>query len=265
MRIPKLALLLALTLSFVAENTAQAAMVDGFTDCEVKQLATYWGVSPKKSAKRVKKAMKTGDKVFWGDYAQAKYTPASCTFDDTGLTYADAESLAQYWGLGDPFAAKKFVEEKVATGGMDFVWAALSDASGGGKKFEDPDAEPLAAFWASQFHYCDARMLADFWGTDAYNGKVSIGYKVMDGSPDQLAYLQGQLAQGRTLAQQRGAACQFIELNYTYDDAAMMAQLWRTGVDQAKTRMSDLVGHGRDGEIRQQLAIARQNMAVPPR
>lgn len=260
MRIPKLALLLALSLSFALETTAEAAMVDGFTDCEVKQVAGYWGVSPKKGAKRIKKAMKTGDKMFWNDYAQAKYMPAACTFDDTGLTYADAELLAGYWGMTDPYAAKQFVEEKAAAGSIDFVWAALSDASGGGKKFEDPDAAPLAAFWASTFHYCDARMLAEFWGVDAYNGKVSIGYKLMDGSPDQLAYLQGELAQGRTAAQQRGAACQFVELNYTYDDAAMMAQLWRTGVEEAKTRMGDLVGRGRDGEIRQQLAIARQNM-----
>ena len=190
--------------------------------------------------------------------------PANCTFDDIGLTYTDAELLATYWGLPSASDAKKFVEEKAATGGVDFVWAALSDASSNGKKYDvDPDQEPLAAFWASQFHYCDARILAEFWGTDAHNGKVSIGYKLLDGSPDQLAYLQGELARGRTMAQQRGATCQFVELNYTYDDAAMMAQLWRTGVDEAKTRMSDLVGRGRDGEIRQQLAIASRNMGVP--
>jgi hypothetical protein len=259
MRIPKLALLLAMFLPF----TAEAAMVEGFTDCEVKQAAAYWGVSPKKGAKRVKKALKTGDKSFWADFGNAKYTPADCRFADTGLTTQDAEVLAQYWGFGaDVAGAKGFVEQKAAMGAMDMVWMALSDASYAGKKYDesyvDPDQDALTAFWSSTYHYCDARLLADFWGIDAYSGKITIGNKLKWGDAEELAYLQGQLAQGRTIAQQRGTSCQFYELNYTYDDAAMMAQLWRTDVSTAKTRMSDLVARGRDGEIRQQLGIARQ-------
>lgn len=246
---------LVVLLALSAWGTAQASSLDNYvTKCEVKQIAAEWKMSIGQAKKELKREIAKGDKSYYSALDSAAYMPANCRFSETGLLRSDAETLAGLWGTDVPGAMRN-IEQKFANGDGKLV----RDALAGKMPPTDwkADADEAGRFFASNYHYCDARVLADLWGIDVYSGKKLIGRKLNWGDPATMSYLEGELARGRAQAAAAGHPCEFVELSYSYDDATTLASVWGVPVEQAKTRMADMVMKGRDGELRQQIAMRR--------
>ena len=108
-----------LLLAYAPKNSEQAAAEKffglGYTYCDAKVLAAFWGEATPYAAK-----VRLGDKMLrWGAAEAHAYVPAAraqalqqpeaqlpCSFEDGGYTYDDAVLLAAYWGKSEPWGAK---------------------------------------------------------------------------------------------------------------------------------------------------------------
>ena len=108
-----------LLLAYTPEHSEQAAVNKyfalGYTYCDAKVLAAFWGEATPYAAK-----VRLGDKMLrWGQADAQSHVPAAraqalqkpeaelpCTFIDGGYTYEDAVVLAKYWGRNEPWEAK---------------------------------------------------------------------------------------------------------------------------------------------------------------
>ena len=93
------------------------------------------------------------------------------------------------------------------------------------------DGEHLAAYRASRYTYCDAKMIALIWGSSVDEAKVTLGQKIDSGLTD-LADID--IRNGRAQALEAfdsnvAIRCSYEEAGYTYDDAVLLGELW--GID----------------------------------
>jgi hypothetical protein len=87
------------------------------------------------------------------------------------------------------------------------------------------------AYAESNYSYNDAELLASLWEIDILDAKKTIGYKIING----LEHLLPEKIQGGTSDEyDLEALGMFVLSPYTYDDANTLAQLWDTGVLDAK-------------------------------
>ena len=84
----------------------------------------------------------------------------------------------------------------------------------------------LNAFFRSEYNYCDAQLLSEFWGQSLPETKARIGRKVLWGNGG-IPYLEQYLVDARFQAiQQNSQPCTYREAGYTYDDAVLLANFW---------------------------------------
>ncbi len=118
-------------------------------------------------------------------------------------------------------------------------------------------ADPVDTLYANKnYTFCDARLLAKFWGESLYDAKVAAGTMIEQGQGQHIA---GKLATARTMG---GVRCTFDDSadnpRYTYDDAVALAKYWgypNAGV--AKTKIGNLLFNGRNVHIIRSLRAAR--------
>lgn len=109
------------------------------------------------------------------------------------------------------------------------------------------EQQSIDAFSASQYHYCDAKLMADFWGESIWQAKAGIGARILLGSGD---YIPGKLQASRD----NGNQCNWSETGFGYEDAENIASLWGlSSVEEAKSKMAWLATMGDTGDINQVL------------
>jgi hypothetical protein len=137
----KSSLVEALTLQSPTPTPSPAAAQDelsrffdsAYTYCDARLLSTHWGDSLIDAKARI------GRKLNWGDTdviesmlsdarAEAHRTSTPCRFDETGLSFTDAQALADYWrtNTGD---AKARVAQLFTEGQSGKVTTALAAAT----------------------------------------------------------------------------------------------------------------------------------------
>jgi hypothetical protein len=118
------ALLLSSALVAFTPHAAHAKPggIDGFmqshyTYCDAKLIGKLWGLSVENAKVQI------GDKIhnglggnIPGILANARSRGYRCTWEDTGYSYDDAEKLAGYWKLAQPYDAKLKVAQLVTNG-----------------------------------------------------------------------------------------------------------------------------------------------------
>lgn len=107
----------------------------------------------------------------------------------------------------------------------------------------------IRTFWESSYRFCDARLLAMYWGEDVYSAKATIGRKVGWGDWETI---ENNLAGARQMAQARGIGrCSFAESEFTYEDAALLADVWGL-LDpiEAKSRIEVALFNGQGQQVR---------------
>lgn len=98
--------------------------------------------------------------------------------------------------------------------------------------------DAMATFFASGFAYCDAKLVADFWGGGIGEAKTLIGDKIING-------LIAGVAQALANSRAAGNACEWIDTGYEYADAERLASFWGlANPSEAKFRIAELVTSG---------------------
>lgn len=116
------------------------------------------------------------------------------------------------------------------------------------------------AFYAGQkYTYCDARVLANFWGTDVWDAKVGGGEMLLKREGSRL---QQKLRDAADIWSQEGKSCNFEDMDnpvYSYDDAVSLAAFWGGGMSpyDAKLKIVLNVEGGGNSWVVSELAKAR--------
>ena len=124
-------------------------------------------------------------------------------------------------------------------------------------KQTDLDRELNAFFASGKYTYCDAKILANYWGQSVVEAKARIGRKIIWGKKDVL-YLEQYMVDARVRALQNPEElCYFLENEYTYDDAVVLAKFWgdRTPWD-AKLRIERNLILGNKRIVQETLGLA---------
>jgi hypothetical protein len=112
-----------------------------------------------------------------------------------------------------------------------------------------PQAREYDAFFSSRYNYCDARILGEFYGSDADGGKVIIGRKILNGIGTNVPVV---LREARNV----GYACSWEDTGYSYNDAITLASVW--GLPEpydAKLKAADLFTRGNSQQVRNALGF----------
>lgn len=103
------------------------------------------------------------------------------------------------------------------------------------------EAADFEAFFASDFNYCDAKVLAAAWSTDVSNAKTALGWKLRSGNG---ALAMSAMEDARRAAGTNGVTCQPFEAGYTYEDAVAVSQAWNISVREAKAAIGRKLVYG---------------------
>lgn len=88
----------------------------------------------------------------------------------------------------------------------------------------------------SDYTYCDAKVLAAFWGEDVWSAKARIGRKIGWGDDRFLAQMRSQA--GVQSMSNPATQCQFYETMYSYKDAENLSKAWKISVSEAKATLA---------------------------
>jgi len=115
----------------------------------------------------------------------------------------------------------------------------------------------LDTFFSSEYTYWDAAQLASYWGQDLDEAKARIGRKILWGPAD-VAILEQFLLDARLESLQAVDDLRFYgETNYTYDDAAALAEFWGDATPyDAKLRIERNLIMGNADEVDYALELA---------
>lgn len=208
-----------------------------YTYCDAKMVGAVWGMTPYEGKVQIGMKIVGGYSDNLGPLLQTSRSRGhACEWADTGLAYADAERLGALWGV-EPWDAKARAARMFTMGNSGEVYGLIN---GGENDGHDPMMEQTALdrFWASGYSYCDAKMLGQLYGTDAYQGKIEIGNKIGAGLVANIPLVLNE-------ARGRGAECNWGDLPYGYSDAQVMAAAWSMDVAEAKAAAEELATWGR--------------------
>ena len=101
----------------------------------------------------------------------------------------------------------------------------------------------MQTFFASGYVYCDAKLVAEFWGDDIGETKATIGLKILNG-------LGSAVADILNSSRQAGHSCEWSDTGYTYADAERLASIWGLAEPyQAKLRVASYVTNGQGSVV----------------
>ena len=198
-----------------AADAVETFLTSTYTYCDAKLVAGLWSISVDQAKAEIGQKILNG----LGDNVPVILKEArvahACEWADTPHTYEDAERLAAFWGLGDPYDAKLKVAKLYTQGRSAEVVAALGQAM---PVMADPNEAALEAFFQSDYTYCDAKLVAGLWSISVDQAKAEIGQKIVGGYPENIP---GLLADAR-----RANACAWEDTGHSYEDAVTLAGVW---------------------------------------
>ena len=131
---------------------------------------------------------------------------------------------------------------------------------------ENTVQDAVAKYFANDYNYCDAKVLAAFWGeTTPYDAKVRLGDKMLRWGP---ADAQAHVPPAREQALQKGEQGEWIcswdeDGGYTLDDAGLLATYWGKGYGETKTKIRRLLVQGKNADVQAALQNALAHSNVP--
>ena len=223
----------------VAQGESDYARAFGNSECpycDAKLVGQLWNMSPYEGKIQIGMKIVGGYAANLADVLRSSRNRGhGCEWADTGLTYANAEALAGVWGT-TPWEAKARAARMFTMGRSAEVTGYLME-EGGEYDQSDPDGA-LDRFFASGYSYCDAKLLGELYGTDAYQGKIEIGTKIANGLVANIPLVLNE-------SRENGARCNWTDLPYGYDDAVQLGEAWGMRFDEAKVAAEELATWGR--------------------
>jgi hypothetical protein len=158
----------------------QAYLDAGYSFDDATALAERWGVADfyqlkVKAGGFLRDGVALRDTPFATPEADDTFTPEQLVdvFVFAGYTVADAEVLAERWGVDLTEAKVRAGSELKTVGALPFVDAAVA---------ADPGQDAVNAFFDAGYDYDDAVALAGFWGLpEPYDAKVKAGTWIDEG------------------------------------------------------------------------------------
>ena len=130
-----------------------------------------------------------------------------------------------------------------------------SPAGDGSSLIAQQDDE-IQAYASSKYDYWDAKVLADFWGTDTWEAKGRIGRKILWGE-ENVAYLEQFLVDARISALMNADPFDYYAEGYTYDDAELLRDFWgEASTLDTKVRIGQNLMMGNDEIVETALNLA---------
>ncbi len=279
-----LPLLVALALAFGPPQTAfggdnDAQMVQAFFDSDYTMCDAHFVSKTFEMDLHTAKAY-IGQKISWGttsildgDLEKGRARGRAdaswrCRFHMLPLTYADAEALAAYWGISVS-EAKTRAEDKVHYGNEQYlvetvVVQAREALPEGSEQYVEVDATAanLEAFAKSSYDACHANMLVGtYFGESVAEVKDLIGYKAANGWTGPV---DSMLDKARAQHRASGTKpCAFHQTPFTYDDAVLLAQVWKSDVAEAKARVESKYAAGSETVVKDALLQAKSTSTNP--
>lgn len=161
--------------------------------------------------------------------------------------YDDAALLAKLWGIS-VVEAKHAIGRKVINQIEDLLPAevqALQKKRLNNKKNNNNDAL-FAAYANSNYQYDDAALLAKLWNIPVLEAKHTIGYKITNQIEDLLPAEVRDLHKKRKKDKKDNADAMYttyINSNYQYEDAELLAKLWKVSILEAKQTIGYKITH----------------------
>jgi hypothetical protein len=106
-----------------------------------------------------------------------------------------------------------------------------------------------SVFLGKGYNYCDAKLLAGFWGMSVDQAKSTGGEKITNGLNKNL---KNMLVQAR----QQGR-CDWSDTGYGYEDAQALAKYWGRSVPDAKSKVAMMFTSGDARGVAKALKKAR--------
>jgi hypothetical protein len=106
-----------------------------------------------------------------------------------------------------------------------------------------------SVFLGKGYNYCDAKLLAGFWGVSIDQAKSTGGEKIANGLSKNLRNMMVQ-------ARQQGR-CDWSDTGYSYEDAEALSRYWGRSIDDAKAKVADLYTAGDAKQVNRALKKAR--------
>ncbi|MDQ6961268.1 MAG: hypothetical protein Q9M28_01880 [Mariprofundaceae bacterium] len=179
-------------------------------------------------------------------------------YANSTYNYADAESLATFWGTGRVWDAKLKIGDLILKQNQATIQQALQNAQ---------VAQPVSqkdqqfnAFFNSQYTYDDANVLASFWGISSTgDAKLKIGSFLLNG---QTEVMQQALSNAKQQTEENNKKQQaqdsYFNSKYTYEDAELLASFWGAASTwDAKLKIGGLILNDGDASIQQALTNAK--------
>jgi len=145
------------------------------------------------------------------------------------------------------FKSAKNLRQKSFAAGLFLSTSIVTLAASSPALAQYSEDQAINSYSQSQYHYCDAKLVADFWNVEIWQGKVGIGEKILWGLgsniPDLLA-----------MSRNEGNACAWGETGFGYEDAERLSSLWNLGgVGQGKDKIAAMATAGYTNELNRAL------------
>jgi hypothetical protein len=109
--------------------------------------------------------------------------------------------------------------------------------------------EDVTAFFSKGYTYCDAKLLANFWGIDVFQAKETGGAKIR---------LKNEKTLKSVLKKARKqSACNFEDTQVSFEDAEKLAGFWGIDVVQSKDKIAALYTAGKSKDVAKALEQAK--------
>jgi len=113
-------------------------------------------------------------------------------------------------------------------------------------------SDELDRFFASDFTWCDAKVLAAHWGQDVSEAKARIGRKIGWGDVDSVLRPMRTQA-GIEAAGDPSRQCQFWETTFSASDAQLLASAWNMSRAEAKAALARKASVVGEAAVRREL------------
>ena len=218
--------------------------------CDALKVADVWNVGIDEAKAVIGNKISNG----WTDLLDVDIASTSdsvtCSWLDTGLTFADAMALADYWGLDVNKAKVRAAGEASQLGFKRFtenLVHILPSLSHAGHDAHDQHAQTRQfqeLFFQSSYGYCDAKKVAHVWSIGIGEAKAVIGSKVSNGLTD--------LVDADIASTAASVSCDWVESDLNFEDALALADFWGVDVGEAKSKVSIYMSQlGHHGFVRQ--------------
>jgi hypothetical protein len=113
--------------------------------------------------------------------------------------------------------------------------------------------DPMTEFFNAGYNFCDAKLIAAYWGVGFDQAKADAGQKIIDRGKEGKKAVNQIIKEGRKIA-----ACEWVDTQHSYEEAELLATYWgMSDPSEAKAKVARLYTEGNAKQVRKALKAAQ--------